>query len=134
MRHHVPLWELRTATVLEVITGCWANHRNRTSLHCCRAGEWDHQITLDRGPQCTMACTRRQRASQLAQIYDGAEPYKHRNTKARSCMKCGVGMEASAIHPALYWDMWSNFLKSQISSRAGEPASTSPSEPLGDQR
>src|SRR6218665_3801515 len=40
----------------------------RSLLHCRRAGEWDPQITLDRGPQCTTACTRRERATELAQI------------------------------------------------------------------
>jgi len=54
--------ELRTDTVWEVpliywrsIPGCWANHRKRTGLHCRRAGEWDHQITADRGLQYTTA-------------------------------------------------------------------------------
>src|SRR6218665_1940846 len=67
--------ELRTGTIWEVpkiywksIPGCWTNHRKRTFLHCRREGEWVHQITLDRRPQCTTACTRRERAAELAQI------------------------------------------------------------------
>jgi|SRR6218665_593129 len=46
--------ELRTGTIREMpywksIPGCWTNHRKRTCLHCRRAGDWDHQITLDKG-------------------------------------------------------------------------------------
>src|SRR6218665_1064096 len=40
----------------------------RTCLDCRRADEWDVQIILDRGPQCTTACTRRERAAELAPI------------------------------------------------------------------
>src|SRR6218665_2370076 len=32
------------------------------------ADKWDHQITMERGPQCTTACTRRKREAKLAQI------------------------------------------------------------------
>ena len=65
--------ELRTGTVWEIhwksISGCWINHRKRAGLHCCRAGEWDHQITVDRGRLCTTACVRRERAADLAQLH-----------------------------------------------------------------
>src|SRR6218665_488887 len=46
----------------------FTNHIKRTALHCHRAGEWDHQIAVGRGPQFTTACTIRERAAQLAQI------------------------------------------------------------------
>jgi len=66
--------ELSTGTIWEVpkiywksIPGCWTNHRNGMGLHCRRVGEWDYQITADRGPQCTTACTRRERAAELVQ-------------------------------------------------------------------
>src|SRR6218665_4221608 len=39
------------------IPSCWTNYRKRKGLHCRRAGEWDHQIIVSRGPQCTTACT-----------------------------------------------------------------------------
>ena len=42
--------------------------RRRTGLHWSRVSKWDNQITVDRGPQCMMACTRRERAAELAQI------------------------------------------------------------------
>src|SRR6218665_1852187 len=57
------------------IPSCWTNYRKRKGLHCCRAGEWDHQITVDRGSQCMTACTRRERAAEIAQI--GERPARH---------------------------------------------------------
>jgi len=44
------------------------NHRKWTGLHCRRVGEWDHQITVSRGPECTTACTWGERAAELSQI------------------------------------------------------------------
>ena len=43
--------------------------RKRTGLHCRRADKldqrMDHQITVNRGPQCMTACTRRERAAKI---------------------------------------------------------------------
>ena len=67
--------ELRTGTVWEVpyiywkaIPGYWTNHIKRTGRHSRRAGEWDHQITVNRGRQCSTACTRREREAETSQI------------------------------------------------------------------
>src|SRR6218665_133368 len=60
------LVELRTGTIdlnWKSTPGCWTNNRKRTGLHCCRAGEWEHEITVNRGPQCTTAWTRRERST-----------------------------------------------------------------------
>jgi len=55
------LVRLRTSTIWEApqiwdqpVPGCWTNHWKETSLHCCRAGELDHQI-----PWCTAASTKK---------------------------------------------------------------------------
>ena len=90
----------------------------RTGLHYRRAGEWDYQITLDRGPQCTTACTRRQRAAELAQI-EGRPARQARPHQGRDPVRCAVGMEASTIRPAyIEIAMSSNLLYPPISRAA----------------
>src|SRR6218665_1547600 len=93
--------ELRTGAVWEVlyinwkaIPGCWTKHRKGTGLHCSRAGEWDHQITVNRGSQCVYDGLHKKRECGIAltdRRTSTATP------RTRSCMRCTVGMEAAYI-------------------------------------
>ena len=129
--------KLRTGIVWEVPSifwksapGCWINYRKRTALHCRRAGKLDQQFDVGRRPQCTTACTRRERTAKLAQIEDRpASTGFHSNFE---------GMEASAIHPAYthYTGICgqSSWTRQWVAPLPGGPDSASPSEPLGCQR
>jgi len=54
------VWEVPYKYLLEVHSRLLDQPQKRTGLHCRKAGEWDHQIAMDRELQCTTACTRRE--------------------------------------------------------------------------
>src|SRR5688572_4316810 len=69
--------------------------RNGSALS--QRGEWDRQVTVDRGAQCSAACARRKEGGiahagkRVSSLIRTATP------RTRSCMRCAVGKEASAI-------------------------------------
>src|SRR6218665_3775925 len=76
------------------ILGCWTNcsikmTKKGNCLHCSRAGEGDNQVTMDRGPQRTTACTRSERAAELAQTGGppAIQPLPHQDL---ICLICAV--------------------------------------------
>src|SRR6218665_3618647 len=82
------------------------------------------QRAVDRGPQCTTACTRKERdracadrkaPSQTNVATPRTPPHQgRRHTKDAILyeMRCGNGNQYNASR--IYWDMWSNCLRRQL--------------------